>query len=54
VTPAPGRARRVIRTVSFFSGTAEVLPPVVGMAVVLDVDGCSESLMGRSKVLFFQ
>jgi hypothetical protein len=25
VTPAPGRARRVMRTVSFFSGTAEVL-----------------------------
>lgn len=25
VVPSPGRARRVIRTVSFFSGTAEVL-----------------------------
>ena len=25
VTPAPGRARKVMRTVSFFSGTAEVL-----------------------------
>jgi len=25
VVPAPGRARRVMRTVSFFSGTAEVL-----------------------------
>lgn len=24
VTPAPGRARRVMRTVSFFSGTADV------------------------------
>ena len=24
VTPAPGRARRVMRTVSFFRGTAEV------------------------------
>ena len=24
VTPAPGRARKVMRTVSFFSGTAEV------------------------------
>lgn len=25
VLPAPGRARRVMRTVSFFKGTAEVL-----------------------------
>ena len=30
VTPAPGRARRVMRTVSFFSGTAEVLATGVG------------------------
>ena len=36
VTPAPGRARRVMRTVSFSSGTAEVL----GVE-----DGFSESLM---------
>jgi len=36
VTPAPGRARSVIRTVSFFSGTAEVF----GVE-----EGLSESLM---------
>ena len=33
VTPAPGRARRVMRTVSFFSGTAEVLATGVGGGV---------------------
>ena len=31
VTPAPGRARRVIRTVSFFNGTAEVFGVEVGV-----------------------
>ena len=30
VTPAPGRARSVIRTVSFFSGTADVLAEGTG------------------------
>ena len=30
VTPAPGRPRRVMRTVSFFSGTAAVLGVVEG------------------------
>lgn len=33
VTPAPGRARRVMRTVSFFSGTAEVFAWGVGGGV---------------------
>ena len=33
VTPAPGRARSVIRTVSFFSGTADVLAAGVGGGV---------------------
>ncbi len=42
VTPLPGRARRVMRTVSFFKGTAEVLGCVAcGMAVVLGVIGVS-------------
>jgi hypothetical protein len=31
VEPAPGRARRVIRTVSFFKGTAEVLGVLGGV-----------------------
>jgi hypothetical protein len=44
VVPAPGRARRVMRTVSFFSGTAEVLGG--GMAAVFGVGGGSSSLMG--------
>ena len=35
VTPAPGRARKVMRTVSFFKGTEEVF----------GVDGFSGSLM---------
>lgn len=30
VTPAPGRARKVMRTVSFFSGTEEVFGVVDG------------------------
>lgn len=30
VTPPPGRPRRVMRTVSFFSGTAAVLGVVAG------------------------
>jgi hypothetical protein len=38
VTPAPGRARSVMRTVSFFSGTAEVF----GVE-----EGFSDSLMCR-------
>ena len=33
VTPAPGRARSVMRTVSFFSGTAEVLADGTGGGV---------------------
>lgn len=33
VTPAPGRARRVMRTVSFFSGTAAVFAEGVGGGV---------------------
>jgi hypothetical protein len=33
VTPAPGRARRVMRTVSFFSGTAEVFAAGTGGGV---------------------
>lgn len=33
VAPAPGRARRVMRTVSFFSGTAEVLGVLGGGGV---------------------
>lgn len=46
VTPAPGRARRVMRTVSFFSGTAEVFDAEGGgMAAVLGVGGGSSSLM---------
>ena len=32
-TPIPGRARRVMRTVSFFSGTAEVFTCGVGGAL---------------------
>jgi hypothetical protein len=44
VVPAPGRARRVMRTVSFFNGTAEVLGG--GMAAVFGVGGGSSSLMG--------
>jgi hypothetical protein len=43
VTPAPGRARRVMRTVSFFSGTEEVF----------GVDGFSGSLMAVNKILNF-
>ncbi|MDB6117599.1 MAG: hypothetical protein JWO08_1380 [Verrucomicrobiaceae bacterium] len=39
VVPAPGRARRVMRTVSFFSGTAEVFCVPVGTAAVLGVGG---------------
>ena len=42
VTPAPGLARRVMRTVSFFSGTAEVFG-VVGTCG--GVGGFSGSLM---------
>ena len=46
VTPAPGRARKVMRTVSFFNGTADVLAPEGGgMAAVFDVGGGSSSLM---------
>lgn len=33
VTPAPGRARNVMRTVSFFNGTAEVFATGVGGGV---------------------
>jgi len=33
VTPAPGRPRRVMRTVSFFSGTAAVFGVVAGGGV---------------------
>ncbi len=33
VLPAPGRARRVMRTVSFFSGTAEVFGVLGGGGV---------------------
>lgn len=33
VTPAPGRARSVMRTVSFFSGTAEVFATGTGGGV---------------------
>ena len=43
VTPAPGRARRVMRTVSFFSGTEEVF----------GVDVFSGSLMAVNKILDF-
>jgi hypothetical protein len=45
--PAPGRARSVMRTVSFFSGTAEVFgAPGGGIAAVLGVGGVfSASLM---------
>lgn len=46
VTPAPGRARRVIRTVSFFSGTAAVFGVVawggVGFSGSLMVKGCGQ------------
>lgn len=41
VTPAPGRARKVMRTVSFFSGTEDVLG--------VD-DGFSGSLMAVNKI----
>lgn len=44
VTPAPGRARRVMRTVSFFSGTEEVF----------GVDVFSGSLMAVNKNTDFQ
>jgi hypothetical protein len=40
VTPAPGRARRVIRTVSFFSGTAEVFGVEEGFSESLMDGGC--------------
>lgn len=43
VTPAPGRARRVMRTVSFFRGTEEVF----------GVDVFSGSLMAVNKILDF-
>ena len=43
VTPAPGRARRVMRTVSFFSGTEEVF----------GVDVFSGSFMAVNKILNF-
>lgn len=46
VVPAPGRARKVMRTVSFFNGTAEVFGG--GMAAVFGVGGGSSSLMGWS------
>lgn len=47
--PAPGRARRVMRTVSFFSGTAEVFAALGGgIAAVLGVGGVFSSLMERS------
>lgn len=39
VVPAPGRARKVMRTVSFFSGTAEVFGEPEGTAAVLGVGG---------------
>ncbi len=39
VVPAPGRARKVMRTVSFFRGTAEVFGEPVGTAAVLGVGG---------------
>lgn len=50
VTPAPGRARRVMRTVSFFKGTAEVFGALGGgIAAVFGVGGVfSASLMGKS------
>jgi len=48
VLPAPGRARRVMRTVSFFSGTAEIFGG--GMAAVFGVGGGSSSLMGWSSL----
>ena len=50
VTPAPGRARKVMRTVSFFRGTAEVLGALGGgIAAVFGVGGVlSASLMGKS------
>ena len=43
VEPAPGRARKVIRTVSFFRGTAAVLGVVGGGSGV----GFSGSLMTK-------
>lgn len=42
VTPAPGRARKVMRTVSFFSGTEEVLG--------VEDEGFSGSLMAVNKI----
>ena len=39
VAPVPGRARSVMRTVSFFKGTAEVFGVPVGTAVVRGVGG---------------
>ena len=51
VVPAPGRARNVMRTVSFFNGTAEVFGVPVGTAAVLGVGGLFSSLIeeGDSK-----
>ena len=45
VTPAPGRPRRVMRTVSFFSGTAAVLGDELGGGGGSDGGVFSDSLM---------
>lgn len=46
VVPSPGRARKVMRTVSFLSGTAEVFGVLGG------VGWFSDSLMGQGEKVF--